>query len=456
MPRYNVKNSNRRRRRSIILKPFSQGELMFRQIFSVSLVAIMLMIYLPIEAEAQTLISPNRIISCQTNLEQGNISFATSLASPVAAPVIYYRQGANGGTLMFADFPYVTYPFAHQILTIGNDNVNSADPYSQTPLPSENYHRQNGQIDKVGFEQLHTTPPIFRITIEARNREALKNISFQADYGRLTITWPREPKPIAGESSQPIVTQAPEKSSPDKRHNHLEEAILAPAAAHPSPSTTCHLLFTTASLTISKNLAGLTVVLDPGHGGSDPGAQREGIQEKEITLAIVNILKKFLEDRGIKVLLTRSDDNFVSLEDRVKIANTIEPDLFLSVHINALQNDPDVHGVETYYKTPQSRELAESIHDSLVGYLGIPDRLVRKARFYVINHTDVPAVLAEVGFISSQEERQRLISSDYQDRVATALEHGVILYLAKAKELAQKSESSENLSELSEPKRRAE
>ncbi len=429
---------------------------MFRQIFNVSLIAIMLTIYLPTGAAAQTSVSPNRIISCQTNIEQGNVSFATSLASPIAAPVIYYRQGVDGGMLMFVDFPYVTYPFAHQILTIGNDSVNSADPYSQTPLGSENDHKQSAQIGKVGFEQLHTSPPIFRITVEARNREALKNISFQADYGRLTMTWPQEPKPVAGAGSQPIISQAPVRSSPDRHQQHLEDSVLAQAAARPAPSTACHLLFTTASLTMSNNLAGLTVVLDPGHGGSDPGAQREGIQEKEITLAIVNILKKFLEDRGIKVLLTRCDDNFVSLEDRVKIANTVEPDLFLSVHINALQNDPDVHGVETYYKTPQSRELAESIHDSLVGYLGIPDRLVRKARFYVINHTDVPAVLAEVGFISSQEERLRLISSDYQDRVATALEHGVILYLAKAKELAQKSEGSENLSDWSAEKRRPE
>jgi N-acetylmuramoyl-L-alanine amidase len=183
--------------------------------------------------------------------------------------------------------------------------------------------------------------------------------------------------------------------------------------------------------------AGLQVILDPGHGGSDPGARRNGIEEKELTLSIINTLKQKLEKRGIKVILTRSDDSFVSLEDRVKLTNTIEPNLFLSVHINSLDGESDIHGIETYYQTGQSKPFADTIHDCLVNNLEVPDRYVRKARFYVINHTSVPAVLAEVGFISCKEERERLISYDYQDRIAKALEQGVILYLVKQNQLAQ-------------------
>jgi N-acetylmuramoyl-L-alanine amidase len=182
---------------------------------------------------------------------------------------------------------------------------------------------------------------------------------------------------------------------------------------------------------------GMSIVLDAGHGGSDPGAQRGPMQEKDLTLPIVLFLKQKLERQGIKVALTRSDDTFVSLEDRVRLTNTMSPDLFLSVHINSLDVDRDLHGIETYYQTPQSKLLAECVHESLVNHLDASDRSVRKARFYVINHTPVPAVLAEVGFISCKEEREKLISSDYQKRIARALEHGVMLYLRKQSELAQ-------------------
>jgi N-acetylmuramoyl-L-alanine amidase len=176
---------------------------------------------------------------------------------------------------------------------------------------------------------------------------------------------------------------------------------------------------------------GTTIVLDAGHGGSDPGAQRGDVQEKQITLDIIERLRKRLEARGFHVTLTRSDDTFVSLEDRVRITNSLQPTLFLSVHINAMETANDIHGIETYYQTDQSRALADAIHENLVTRLDAPDRAVRKARFYVINHTPVPAVLAEVGFISNRDERDKLISSDYQSKVASALEQGVMLYLDK-------------------------
>ncbi len=176
---------------------------------------------------------------------------------------------------------------------------------------------------------------------------------------------------------------------------------------------------------------GTKVVLDAGHGGSDPGAQRASIQEKELTLAITEKLKTALLEKGIKVEMTRSDDTFVSLEDRVKITNSTRPDAFVSVHINSLETASAIQGIETYYQTEQSKSLADIIHRSLVGGLQVPDRNVRKARFYVINHTEVPAILAEVGYITNKEEREKLISSDYQNQIAEAIARGVILYLNK-------------------------
>lgn len=185
-------------------------------------------------------------------------------------------------------------------------------------------------------------------------------------------------------------------------------------------------------------LAGKTVVVDAGHGGSDPGAQRSGIQEKELTLAISQALRKRLEDLGARVLMTRTDDTFVSLDDRVKLTNSSTADLFISVHINALESSTSIYGIETYYQTEQSKPLAEKIHEQLVGLLQVPDRSVRKARFYVINHTQVPAVLCEVGYISNSDEREKLISSDYQTKIGEALTEGVILYLFNRQELANK------------------
>lgn len=171
------------------------------------------------------------------------------------------------------------------------------------------------------------------------------------------------------------------------------------------------------------------IVLDAGHGGSDPGAQRADVNEKDITMAIINKLKKVLEQKGARIVLTRSDDTFISLEERVRITNQVNPNLFLSVHINSLQSISDAHGIETYYQTDRSLPLAVRVHDSLVSGLGAPDRSVRKARFYVINHTPVPAILAEVGYITNKTERDRLISSEYQIKIANALARGVMLFL---------------------------
>lgn len=172
------------------------------------------------------------------------------------------------------------------------------------------------------------------------------------------------------------------------------------------------------------------IVLDAGHGGTDPGAQRGDVREKELTLGIVYKLKRELESRGIRVKLTRGDDTYVSLEDRVKITNANQPDAFVSVHINSLETNNSTSGIETYFQNGASQDLAQLIHNSLVKGVQAPDRRVRKARFYVINHTPIPAVLAEVGFISNKEERDKLTSSDYQEKIAQSIADGVVHFVA--------------------------
>ena len=174
---------------------------------------------------------------------------------------------------------------------------------------------------------------------------------------------------------------------------------------------------------------GIKVVVDPGHGGYDTGASYGGFEEKDINLAISEKLKSTLEDAGITVFLTRDDDDFLSLAERVEITNSIKPDVFISIHGNALVSSRIIRGVETYYWTSQSHKLAYFIHRSILNNINIPDHFIRRAQFYVIRHASCPAVLAELGFVSNHDDRKLLTSSTTQDKYAKALTEAILKFL---------------------------
>ncbi|MBY0548234.1 MAG: N-acetylmuramoyl-L-alanine amidase [Candidatus Obscuribacterales bacterium] len=251
------------------------------------------------------------------------------------------------------------------------------------------------------------------------------------------------------ESPAPAVLSAVRSGMPDGDSSvrivlDLAKAGVAVKEELSADRTSMALTLTESSFPAAANFSAstgtCTVVLDAGHGGSDPGAQRGDLREKDMTLGITCKLKKNLEARGMRVIMTRSDDTFVSLEERVRITNSVKPDAFVSVHINSLESDSGIRGIETYYQNDCSRLLAQKIHGALVGHLAVPDRNVRKARFYVVNHTPHPAILAEVGFISNKQEREKLMSSDYQGKVAEALGQGIIFYLSESRNLARKGQ----------------
>ena len=175
--------------------------------------------------------------------------------------------------------------------------------------------------------------------------------------------------------------------------------------------------------------SGIKVVIDPGHGGYDTGASYGGFEEKNINLVISEKLKTLLEASGITVFLSRDDDSFLSLAERVEITNVIKPNVLISVHANALETSRGIRGVETYYWTPQSQKLAFYVHKSILGNLKIPDHFIRRARFYVIRHTSSPAVLAELGFLSNRDDRQLLTSLTTQDQYAKALSGAILRFL---------------------------
>ena len=169
------------------------------------------------------------------------------------------------------------------------------------------------------------------------------------------------------------------------------------------------------------------VVLDAGNGGSDYGAIREGINEKDITLDVTQRVASILKSKGYKVALTRSDDTFVSLQDRVEFSENEAPEIFVSIHVNsAVATEPK--GIETHYYHDYSNELAKTVHSHLMKEIDTKDRGLVKSKFYVINHTTVPAILVEMGFISNEEERAELISDKRKQKTAKAIAEGIIEY----------------------------
>lgn len=169
------------------------------------------------------------------------------------------------------------------------------------------------------------------------------------------------------------------------------------------------------------------IVIDPGHGGSDCGAMRNGIYEKDITLDVSKRVVSLLEKKGYVVKMTRTNDKYVSLQDRVTISEEFKPDIFVSIHVNSSNSDSPT-GLETHYYKDNSLKLAKNIHASMLNNINSKDRGLFKSRFYVINHTTAPAVLVEIGFISSPVERAQLVSESRKQATAKAIAEGIYEY----------------------------
>ena len=172
------------------------------------------------------------------------------------------------------------------------------------------------------------------------------------------------------------------------------------------------------------------VVIDPGHGGKDPGAIGiRGIQEKHIAMSISKEVARILERQGIQVKLTRGGDYFVSLQGRTQMANRIDADLFVSIHANSAgRSKPHVSGLETYY-FQNGRYLAATIHRNVLRRVNVRDRRVRRARFYVLRKSEMPAVLVETGFLTGTEDAAKLTNPNYQRQMAAAIAAGIIEYI---------------------------
>jgi N-acetylmuramoyl-L-alanine amidase len=222
------------------------------------------------------------------------------------------------------------------------------------------------------------------------------------------------------------------------------------------------------SLARQLGLGARRIVVDPGHGGHDPGTiGKGGLQEKDLVLDVSLRLAALLKSElGAEVIMTRSTDSYVPLEERTAIANTQRADLFLSVHANSSRS-PEARGIETYFlnfavdphaeavaarenavsaatlrdlpdlvkaitlnsKIPESHDFAASIQEAMVSNLrgdpGAVDRGVHTAPFFVLIQANMPSVLAEINFVSHPEEERLLEKGEYRERIARGLLEGV-------------------------------
>ncbi|HHW03253.1 MAG TPA: AMIN domain-containing protein [Thermoanaerobacterales bacterium] len=172
------------------------------------------------------------------------------------------------------------------------------------------------------------------------------------------------------------------------------------------------------------------IVVDPGHGGSDPGAEYGNVQEKNLTLDISLRLRDLLEKRGAKVLMTRDKDIFVNLYTRAGIANEVKADLFISVHINAADNNASASGTETlYYPEPEKKALAQAVQKALVKSTGLTDRgIVERPGLVVTRETRMPSALAEVAFITNKNDLSLLLTEEFRQKAAEGIAEGIANY----------------------------
>ena len=194
---------------------------------------------------------------------------------------------------------------------------------------------------------------------------------------------------------------------------------------------------------LSSNLKDKVIVIDPGHGGADPGAQNSELKEKDVNLDISLRLSKVLATKGCTVILTRDvDKDFflpgfvkgrmakrIELNSRIEIANKNNADLFISVHANSFPKR-NSYGMETYHHldSPSGKALAELIQEQLTLLQSDNKRTAKAGDYYVIKQAKIPSVIVEVGFISNPRERKLLLSENYRDLVADAIGAGVENY----------------------------
>lgn len=255
-----------------------------------------------------------------------------------------------------------------------------------------------------------------RIVVDVEN---LKSYSVKASAPRVVVITVE----VTGEAKAPQTTPSPKPSGSSSGQN-----AGASAASYATG-------ITKATAADAKKV----IMLDAGHGGTDPGAMGEldgkTINEKDLTLSITYKVKAILEANGYKTSMTRTGDTLPSLSERPEQANEEGCALFISIHINSAEVE-EANGTEVYWsqenvdKMPDAKvngkDFAEYVLNGMLKYMNSTNRGIRQANWAVTRRSDMPAVLAEVGFISNEDELRDMCSDDYQNKTAKGIAEGII------------------------------
>lgn len=205
-------------------------------------------------------------------------------------------------------------------------------------------------------------------------------------------------------------------------------------------------LFSTNVVMSKKIVTGRKIVIDPGHGGGDPGkVAKDGTLEKDVNLEIALLLGEYLKKQGIEVYYTRESDMGLYHEDdknkkmadltkRCQLINNIKPDLVISIHQNSYEN-PSVHGAQVFYyhDSENGQKLAECIQNSIIQTADGSNKRKAKANntYYILKNTAYPLVIIECGFLSNSEECRKLCDKKYQEKLVEGMYQGIVAYFQK-------------------------
>ncbi|NTW87714.1 MAG: AMIN domain-containing protein [Desulfobulbaceae bacterium] len=321
-------------------------------------------------------------------------------------------------------------------------------------------------IESIGSYKIYSLPDPFRVVIDVRGEKFSKDSPNPMSPTSTPTTAKTEKKPakhIEAESTGDVVVLRDNK----KVAVNMKPAS-EPAKIEALPNIKPLSLAQQLGLGVKK------IVLDPGHGGKDPGAMAFGLKEKDIVLDIAKRLAPVLKkELGYEVVLTRKDDTFISLEERTALANTNNADLFISLHINA-HPSAKVRGMETYYlnlttnaeamrvaarenatsthqmselqdilsdimknsKIDESSRLAQQVHNSILseadkkGFAEIKNLGVKQAPFYVLIGAQMPAILIELAFISNEKDVDNLKNQTFLEMLTKEISEGIRAYVS--------------------------
>jgi len=342
------------------------------------------------------------------------------------------------------------------------------------------------EADKIEHYEIYSLPDPFRVVIDIQGKDNRANhfskqvpkpppaniaeAIAKANAAKKTSVGPalasaHEEIKLTPEAKKKKLEQA--KTANEQATSSTESATAEPKTAQATPAAK------PLSLAQQLGLGVKTIVLDPGHGGKDPGATTSDMKEKDVVLAVAKRLKLTLEEQlGCQVLLTRDDDRFLGLEERTAFANTHNADLFLSLHLNAYPS-AKVHGFAAYYlnlttdkeamrvaalenatsthqlsdlqdilasimknsKIAESSRLARLVNDAVVR--GLSDNAggkgknhgVKQAPFYVLIGAQMPAILLEMAFISNPDEAKQIVSDDHVAEMTKHISQGILSYI---------------------------